>query len=163
MGLRREYAPPWFEQARPHLEALLRQLGFSPEDAMDAAQEAIIEAALLGDAVVELRDRLVWLRTVAVRKAHTLRRRKRLQPLEEDIAIPSPVERWIERESVRSAVERLPATLRDVVVYRYLEEHTHAQAMDRFNLSDGALRRRLEDARQRLADWLENLQNSRAV
>jgi DNA-directed RNA polymerase specialized sigma24 family protein len=170
MGLR-----PEFVRARrrcltrryPKLITLLLSLGFPPDVVQEAAQDAVLAAleTLQDGTVRSLRQRWPWLKTVAIHRASAIcRDRSRhfepVQTLEEDVTTPSPIEEWVVRETVRSEVRRLPVKYREVVTYRYLEDHSHAETMVRFNLTDGALRRRLESARFLLWLRLKNGENS---
>lgn len=151
----------------PELLDVLFSHQFPADVVEEAAQNAVIQAIrkLKDGTILELKDRWAWLVRVAVNCALAQCRRQaylraRFSPLEDDIGVPSPVERWIEVETIRSAVERLPIQYRKVVIYRYLEDHSHAETMEQFNLTDGALRRRLQSARRLLGFHLKNLDNS---
>jgi RNA polymerase sigma factor (sigma-70 family) len=172
MGLRSEDARQYLdclERRRPHLVALLHGIGFSWDDAEDAAQQAIIEAlALIKAEVVEsIQNRWAWLIAVAHNKACVIgRRQKRWLPLDDDAIETRPIEAWEEKEdrqaciaAVRSAIERLPLKFRETVTYCYLEGHTYAEAAVRFQIGHGAVRRRLQTARAMLYSRLINGEN----
>jgi hypothetical protein len=82
----------FLEGRRGELEEWLHRSGFSWEDDMVAAQDAIIQAAKLiaARAVETLEDRWKWLRAVAVCKGHSNRLRWR-KSLPLDLCNPPPL------------------------------------------------------------------------
>ena len=89
--------------------------------------------ALPGESVLELADRLL---AVSSGPSATLRREER-------------------RALVRRALDRLPERDREVLVLRYLEQLSTAEAAAVLGISDGAVKLRLLRALQRLREFLE--------
>jgi RNA polymerase sigma factor (sigma-70 family) len=141
------------EGRRPALEALLRRVGFFWEDARDAAQEAIIEAAkLIKDQAVEsLRNRWQWLREVAINKARTICRNHwqgwvALDPDKLAIYPPTTDEENDHYAAVNWVFDRLPPNQRELVEYCYIQGHSYREAAEQFNVSLGSVTNRLRAA-----------------
>lgn len=154
------------DRRRPQLEALLRGMGFRPQLAKDAVDEAIAEALKLVAAreVERLDDRWAWLRTVGVNKARSIchsrwHGRKSLDDRTFVIIPGNDAEECKSKlcQTVRSVVDRLPPELRDLVSYVYLEGHTYAEAMERFGWSRSAIHGRLYRVRKILRSKLSVL------
>jgi RNA polymerase sigma-70 factor (ECF subfamily) len=155
----------------PHLDAaytLARYLTQNDHDAQDVVQEASLRAfryfgGFRGEAVGGAR---VWLLAIVRNTAFTWRERNRhhAQGTEFDeevhsdaIADDQPeaaLVRNTERESVRRAIDRLPAEFREVVVLRELEGLSYREIGDVAGVPVGTVMSRLSRARRRLEEML---------
>ena len=132
----------------------LRMTG-NPEDAAEAAAEAVCRAY---EKFPQLRDRKKfqpWILKITRNEAYALcRHRSRMVPLEhlmEDAAVPGPNL----DDTLWRAVERLPQEQREAVVLFYYED-LPTEAISRVTgVSPGAVRTRLSRAREKLRRMLE--------
>jgi RNA polymerase sigma factor (sigma-70 family) len=149
---------------------LVHRCGFSWEDAEDAAQQAIIQAVKVNAVYAgeSPRDHWNWLIGVALNKARDIRRSRRqcgvsLTPEALDTVAVDPVASNEDGDLpphlalVCSALDRLPAHLRELMAYVYLEGHTYAEAAQRFRTGKGVVSRRLREARELLRSELTAL------
>lgn len=97
----------------------LRILG-SPSEAEDAAAEAFSRALVRWRRVGTLDYREAWvLRVTANVAIDTVRRRRNPSESDRALAVDEPQAEAVERLSLLSALDRLPARQRDVLVLRY--------------------------------------------
>jgi RNA polymerase sigma factor (sigma-70 family) len=175
MGLRSECAQKYvacLEMRRPQLVALLHRIGFSWQDAEDAAQQAMIEAVKLieAEAVESLQDRWAWLIAVAHNKARAVRRQqKHWLPLDPDALAVDPFAAGEDEEELpvhlalaRSAFDRLPRRLKEIFTYVYLEGNSYREAAHQFRVGPGVVSRQLRQARDLLRSELTVLPQFRA-
>ena len=138
----------WFceeiQRCRTSLYRLALSITANPEDAAEAAAEAVCRAY---EKFPQLRDRKKfqpWILKITRNEAYALcRHRSRMVPLEhlmEDAAVPGPNL----DDTLWRAVERLP------------QEHLPTEAISRVTgVSPGAVRTRLSRAREKLRRMLE--------
>jgi RNA polymerase sigma-70 factor (ECF subfamily) len=152
-----------FEQAiLPHLDAaynLARWLTRNDHDAEDVAQEACLRAMRFFDGFHGGSVR-PWLLTI-VRNTYLTwlqkNRGKETAPLEDEAAsgAANPEEELLERvdaQSLRQALDALPAEYREVIVLRELEELSYKEIADVAGIPIGTVMSRLARARRRLQE-----------
>lgn len=173
------------ERHRPRLKRMVvvrldRRLA-ARVDPSDVVQEALLEAAARLDDY--LRDRPIpfypWLRRIAWMRVadayrHHLRAGRRSVEREELPALPGEsaaelaerllardsgpsarLRRQERRERVRAGLNRLPERDREILVLRFLEELSTAEAAVVLGINEGATKVRLLRALQRLRDLLD--------
>lgn len=125
--------------------------------AEDAVQEGFIAAWQHIGSLREPDSFPAWLRRIIQWQCFRFRRRddRRLVPMEDDIeaAVENPLDRAARRdisEKVRSAVEALPDTLREVTVLRYIGDYSAPEIANFMGLNAGTVRKRLFEARGKL-------------
>jgi RNA polymerase sigma factor (sigma-70 family) len=152
-----------FEQAvLPHLDAaynLARWLTRNDHDAEDVAQEACLRAMRFFDG---FRGGSVrpWLLTIVRNTYLTWLQKskvKEMAPLENDVEsdASNPEELLIERvdgQSLRQALDALPAEYREVIVLRELEELSYKEIAEIAGIPIGTVMSRLARARRRLQE-----------
>jgi RNA polymerase sigma factor (sigma-70 family) len=153
-----------FEQAvLPHLDAaynLARWLTRNDHDAEDVAQEAFLRAMRFFDG---FRGGSVrpWLLTIVRNTYLTWLQKskvKEMTPLEDrdvESHAASPEELLIERvdgQSLRRALDALPAEYREVLVLRELEELSYKEIAEITGIPMGTVMSRLARARRRLQE-----------
>lgn len=169
------------EMVRSHMPRLLRvarRMLVSEEDARDAVQDAFL-AAFRSIASFESNAMLsTWLHRIVVNASLMKLRTRRRKP-EEDIEqfLPrfredghqlEPSLAWNEtaeslleksetRAIVRSAIDRLPQTYRQVLLLRDIEELTTEETATALEISPNAVKIRLHRARQALRAQLDPL------
>lgn len=165
---------PVFEEAvLPHLDAaynLARWLTHNEKDAEDVAQEAFLRA-IRHFGSFKGGDARPWLMAIVRNTFYTWIKHNR--PLEaettyEDEGNPEPQDtddpetlllRETDKEVVRSALLRLPAEFREVIILREFEEMSYKQIADVVQVPCGTVMSRLARARRRLAQILLNREN----
>lgn len=168
-----------FEQlVTPHEQTVWRvcwHYTHHPEDAKDCMQEAMLKAwraigQYRGDCALE-----TWLYRIASTVClDFLRRRKRL-PLTESAdemaeagvqpvdGAPTPDEALLNAEStaqLRAAIDSLPGDMRTVLILYALEGQTYEAIADMTRASIGTVKSRLSRARQKIAKYLSDGNNS---
>jgi RNA polymerase sigma-70 factor (ECF subfamily) len=152
-----------FEQAvLPHLDAaynLARWLTRNDHDAEDVAQEACLRAMRFFDG---FRGGAVrpWLLTIVRNTYLTWLQKskvKEMAPLEYDVEsdAANPEEQLLERvdsQSLRQALDALPAEYREVIVLRELEELSYKEIAEIAGIPIGTVMSRLARARRRLQE-----------
>ncbi|MXY99061.1 MAG: sigma-70 family RNA polymerase sigma factor, partial [Gemmatimonadetes bacterium] len=125
--------------------------------AEDAAQEGFIAAWQHIESLREPDSFPAWLRRIIKWQCFRFKRRNnhRFVPMEGDIEATdeSPLDRAARRdmsEKVRSAVETLPETLREVTVLRYIGDYSASEIANFMGLKAGTVRKRLFEARNKL-------------
>jgi RNA polymerase sigma-70 factor, ECF subfamily len=139
----------------------------NPEDADDAAQDAMLSALVKLEQYDRRRPFGPWLLRI-VANATTDRRRRRtvrhVEPLDAGLTAGGPrpdttVERWALGERLRHALAELPERRRMAVVLFDVEGYSHAEIALILKLPEGTVRSEVFHARRRLrtllADWKE--------
>jgi RNA polymerase sigma-70 factor (ECF subfamily) len=153
----------------PHLDAaysLARFLLRNDQDAEDVVQESAVRAFRFFDSFRGDNSRAWFLRIV---RNTAFTAMKRLHGHETDIAfdeelhtpIASPNENVAvqldsvhDRETVRTAIEKLPAEFREVITLRELEDCSYKEIAEIANVPIGTVMSRLARARAQLAEIL---------
>src|ERR1700722_7436972 len=152
---------PGTKDAEPRLEAffmknfgrLVDVLAPISDDAVDAVQDAFIEAHLHWAEVSNLENPYAWVRKVAIRKLHDRHRRQlthgRL------LATLSALRRDVEPADARhldltNAMKALPMRERVAVALFYLEDMSLQDISAATGISEGAIKSALYDGRRRL-------------
>jgi RNA polymerase sigma-70 factor (ECF subfamily) len=157
-----------FEQAvMPHFDAaynLARWLTRSAEDADDMVQESYLRAFTFFEGF-RGGDARWWLFSIVRNTCYTWLRKNRAQELMEfDEAQHSPASnalnpedlqlRRADRETLREALEKLPAEFREVLVLREIEDLAYKDIAEVTGLPLGTVMSRLSRARRRLQELL---------
>ncbi len=159
-----------FEQTvLPHLDAaysLARWLTRNDQDAQDATQEAFLRAFRFFDGYQGGNIR-AWLFTIVRNTCYTWLQQNRpsetAEEFDEEIhsrevsAIPDPEGQILanaDRETLRRALEELPAMFREVLVLREIEGMSYKEIADVASISLGTVMSRLARARARLRQAL---------
>ncbi|MEU6239391.1 RNA polymerase sigma factor [Kitasatospora sp. NPDC047058] len=139
--------------SHPHVRRFARSLCASPEDAEEAAQEALIilyrKIGMLraSGALASWMFRIV--RNECVRRART-RLRDHAAPLQQDSPVASAEDEVLQRleaERVAAAVATLPPEQRRVLIMRDVQGHSGRMVADALGLSTAAMKSRLHRAR----------------
>jgi RNA polymerase sigma-70 factor, ECF subfamily len=137
---------------------LAYRLTGSREDAEDVVHDVFVG---LPEALerYEERGRLgAWLRRVTARVAlmrQRSRQRRRETTLEGAAEVAAPLETTAEQLALRAAVDALPAALRNVLVLKEMEGHSHAEVAELLGISLVTSRVRLFRALRRVRRQLE--------
>ena len=133
-----------------------------PELAEEVAQEAFLDA---WRCIKSLRHPAAfsgWLRRIVIKHADRITRRKQDELFSDDVVMtdpgPSPethVAAASDRRSMLDALSHLPAHQREVCALFYLSGQAHAEIAHLLDLSVSTVKKRLHDARKRLAPTLE--------
>ena len=122
-----------------------------PQDAEDAAQEALLKIAAGAPAVREPRAFKSWLYRVTWHTAvDHLRKRATRRRIEEGSAPMTPSLTEEQREAIHEAMAALPDDDRLLLVEHYFEKSTLAELGRREGISDVAMGKRVDKARERL-------------
>lgn len=135
-----------------------------PEIAEEVAQEAFLDAWRQLGTLREPAAFRGWLRRIVIKHADRVTRRKALPTVPLDHASPptrepDPEMRVVSAEASRSvlaAVAALAPHQREVCALYYLSGHSQADIARLLSLSVPAIKKRLHDARRRLAPMLED-------
>lgn len=134
------------------------------EDAEDAVQEIFLKAYRSLRSFELSRRFLPWLYSVALNHLKTVYRRTRRiddREVAEDVtgeASDDPEQAALDRAAqaeLRAAVDRLPQSLRDVVVLYYLQEAPVEDVQEALGLGRENVKSRLHRARKRLREILQ--------
>jgi len=146
------------ELTRPQALAWARGLVSDPATAEDVAQEALLEVWTSLESLREPAAYLAWVKLL-VRK-HADRHRRRLHPvLALDLLVdvrdagPGPAEQTIDNDRdqlVRRMLALAPDSDRRLLDLRYVEGWSDADLAELLEITPGAVRKRLFDARRRL-------------
>jgi len=140
----------------------------SPEDADDAAQDALLSALVKLDQYDPRRPFGPWLLRIVANAATDRRRRRtvrRVEPLDAGLTAGGPrpdttAERRALGERLRQALGELPERRRMAVVLFDVEGYTHAEIAAVLGIPEGTVRSEVFHARRRLrallADWKED-------
>jgi len=178
-GLRAGSEKAYGELLRRHggrLLAVARRILRSDDDALDAVQDALIQAFRNLESFAGQSQISTWLHRITVNAALMRIRRRRSRPEEPiEALLPSFVEDghstvefrdWGEspevalareevRTAVREAIDRLPESYRTVLVLRDIEELDTADVAELLGISANAVKIRLHRARQALRTLLD--------
>jgi RNA polymerase sigma-70 factor (ECF subfamily) len=161
-----ENSKTWrFRQAiLPHLDAaynLARWLVRNEHDAQDVAQEAYLRALTFFDSF-HGEDGRGWLLAIVRNTCYTWLRKNRAPELAlvpdmaADHANPEQIQmQKSDAETLRKALDRLPAEFREVLVLRELEGLSYKQLARIMEIPMGTVMSRLARARKRLLDILK--------
>jgi len=139
----------------------------NPEDADDAAQDAMLSALVKLDQYDPRRPFGPWLLRIVANAATDRRRRRtvrRVEPLDAGLAAGGPrpdttAERRALGERLRQALAELPERRRVAVVLFDVEGYSHAEIAAVLGIPEGTVRSEVFHARRRLrallADWKE--------
>jgi RNA polymerase sigma-70 factor (ECF subfamily) len=136
----------------PSLLAMLRRLSRNPHDAEDVLQETAIRVWRSFGQRPILRSPRAWLMTIAYRAFLDHSHRKSSQEALQDIADhhdnkPDSIAEYAEDCSrVRTAIDELPADLRQVIVLHYTAQMTIRETAKAMNISVGTAKSRLNAA-----------------
>ena len=140
----------------------------NPEDADDAAQDAMLSALVKLDQYDPRRPFGPWLLRIVANAATDRRRRRtvrRVEPLDVGLTAGGPrpdttAERRALGERLRQALAELPERRRVAVVLFDVEGYTHAEIAVVLGIPEGTVRSEVFHARRRLrallADWKED-------
>jgi RNA polymerase sigma-70 factor (ECF subfamily) len=139
----------------------------NPEDADDAAQDAMLSALVKLDQYDPRRPFGPWLLRIVANAATDRRRRRtvrRVEPLDVGLTAGGPrpdttAERRALGERLRQALAELPERRRIAVVLFDVEGYSHAEIAGVLGIPEGTVRSEVFHARRRLrallADWKE--------
>jgi RNA polymerase sigma-70 factor (ECF subfamily) len=157
----------------PHFDAaynLARWLTRSPADADDVVQESYLRAFQFFDSF-RGGDGRAWLLSIVRNTCYTWIRKNRAYELttefdeslhSSDTSNPETIQlRRADTESVRDALEKLPAEFREVMVLREMEGLSYKEIADIAGIAIGTVMSRLSRARKRLHDALAVPEESR--
>jgi RNA polymerase sigma factor (sigma-70 family) len=163
---------PSFEQAvQPHLDAaynLARWLMRNEQDAQDAVQEAYLRAFRFFPSF-HGGDGRAWLMKIVRNSCYTwLQVNRPLQDAAEfdenlflpDSHVPNPEEVALQNDSglrVRTAIEKLPPNIREVLILRELEGMSYKEIAHITGMPTGTVMSTLSRARRRLRQILTGL------
>lgn len=150
----REEFEPFFRREFPALVGIVIKAGFSRDDALDAAEDAMVQACARWDRV---RDPRAWVRTVALRKAIAAARRRReevqravragwISTGRDDRELVAEVD---ERTRVAALLALLPDKQRFVMVL-HMEGFKTDEIGDALGMRPATVRSHLRHARERL-------------
>src|SRR5947208_72922 len=151
----------------PHLDAahnLARWLLRNEQDAQDIVQEAYLRA-FKSFAGFHGTNGRAWLLTIVRNTAYTFLKRNRadlVTEFDEEIHAaphdaPDPAASLAlseDADSVRDAMEQLPAEFREILVLRHLEGMSYKEIADVAQLAPGTVMSRLARARTKLREYL---------
>lgn len=146
--------------SHPNVQRFARSLCATPEDAEDAAQEALIilyrKIGMLraSGALASWMFRIV--RNECLRRARTMSRDRYPAPLP-DAAVRSAEEEVLQRLEagrVAAAIAALPADQRRVLIMRDIQGHSGRMVADALGLSTAAMKSRLHRARAAVQNTL---------
>ena len=123
----------------------------------DLAQDALVKAYLSSDAFTDNDKFKAWVFRIAYTTFLTNRRaRKITQPLDESIDLADDVEepRQISDSQLNSALERLPAKERTVVLLHYMQGYATDEIAEITEATPVAVRQQLSRGRQHLKKLL---------
>lgn len=142
---------------RTEYPRLLRVLSAADLSAADALQEAFTKAAAAWSRISQLDDPATWVRHVAVRRMlnerRSLRRRATVVETLAAVAESDSVDRD-QLLDLAAAIDTLPAQQRIALTLFYLGGLTSAQTADAMDISSGAVRFHLHQARNALREKL---------
>ncbi len=141
------YADQLYRVALSHLR--------NPEDAMDAVQDVFLKLHCSGKPFRDSEHERAWLLRVTINRCHDLARRQTVRtytPLEDVTHLAAKSD---ERPTVLLEVDRLPVTLKSVVILHYLEGFSVEETASILKLSASAVKMRLSRARDSLRSALQ--------
>ncbi|MBV9847103.1 MAG: RNA polymerase sigma factor [Kutzneria sp.] len=146
--------------SHPHVRRFARTLCASPEDAEDAAQEALIilyrkiGTLRASGALASWMFRIV--RNECLRRARLMPRRH--EPVPETVvrSVEDEVMERLEADRVAAVIAALPVDQRRVLIMRDVQGHSGRMVADALGLSVAAMKSRLHRARRAVHQALEN-------
>jgi len=145
-----------------YVHAVCRRVLGHPEDALDAAQEAMIAVARRIGSFDGRAQFTTWLYRVATNAALDEARRRKRRPAptdDEALATPStpgPERVVAARLDVDAALARLPEDFRTAVVLRDLLDLDYAEIAEVLDIPIGTVRSRISRGRRLLGEWFGN-------
>lgn len=137
--------------------------------AEEAVQQTFLQAWRAADGFDTSREPGPWLYAIARRVAVDLYRRERRhlgkQPLDAEtdvVALPESFERTWEAWEVRTALERMPKDLREVIRATHFLGLTHEETAQELDIPLGTVKSRSHRAYRRLARLLSHLEEATA-
>ncbi|HXG56474.1 MAG TPA: sigma-70 family RNA polymerase sigma factor [Vicinamibacterales bacterium] len=142
----------------PLFKVAARLLG-DREEARDATQTAFLKAYQALASCDRQRKFFSWIYRILVNEClNTLRARRPMQPLDQDLAAPAgPADLVASAETrtrVRRALLALSTEQRDVIVLRHFAEMSYEQVAAALKVPEKTVKSRLFSARQRLCELL---------
>ncbi len=164
-----------FKQFSPHLSALAYRLMRDRDEADDVVQESFIQACRHIKAFEGKSSLLTWLHSITFHAAQMQRRRRELPTVQINADIDdeqSPLcnvlvdetktpdhavlaTEW--HETIKEALNALPASLRSALVLRAIEGLTTKEAAEQLGIEEAAVKVRLHRARQQLRQMISSL------
>lgn len=155
--------------------AVARRITRDEEDATDAVQDAFLNAFRSIDTFEERSSLGTWLHRIVVNSAlmkiRTQQRRPeisieellpdydsdglRLEPETELVSIETVLEQGETREFVHSAINKLPANYRNLLLLRDIEEYNTRETAELLEITPGAVKTGLHRARAALKSLLD--------
>lgn len=158
------------ERHRTGIFRMVRGLTGGSEDALDLTQECFVAAYVHLKSYDGTRPMRPWLARIAINKCRDWRRRRavrqlffRAEPYSDKEVVEVPDDRPTAYETVAAneelaqlfgAIERLPASLREVLILRTLEGLNQADTAAALSISGKAVETRLSRARARLSEFI---------
>ncbi len=145
-----------------YVHAVCRRVLGHPEDALDAAQEAMIAVARRIGSFDGRAQFTTWLYRVATNAAldEVRRRKRRPSPTDDGIldrpSSAAPDRVVAARLDVDAALARLPEEFRTAVVLRDLLDLDYAEIADALGIPIGTVRSRISRGRRLLGEWFGN-------
>jgi RNA polymerase sigma-70 factor, ECF subfamily len=130
----------------------------------DEASDAVQNAFVRGYQKLKMYDHshkfFSWLYRILVNECLNVRRARRVQvPLEASLAAPDDTYRAAEQAEIQAAVQsalmRLPAPYREVIVLKHFAGLSYREIAETLHVPEKTIKSRLYDARQRLGDLLQ--------
>jgi RNA polymerase sigma-70 factor (ECF subfamily) len=148
----------------PHLDAaysLARFLVRNEQDAQDAVQEACLRAFRFYESFRGENSRAWFLKIVRNTSFTVLQRARKNEdevvfdeelhsPESAQLDVGGQLDRDLDRQTVRAAIEELPAEFREVITLRELEDCSYKEIADIANIPVGTVMSRLARARRQL-------------
>lgn len=136
-----------------------RMLG-SEDEAADASQNAFVRGYQKLGTYDRSHKFFSWLYRILVNECLNVRRARRVQvPLGVSLSAPDDTHRTAERAEIRAAVQsallRLPAANREVVVLRHFAGLSYHEIAETLDVPEKTIKSRLYEARQQLGDILQ--------
>lgn len=137
----------------------LRMLG-DEDEATDAAQNAFVRGYQKLKTYDHDHKFFSWLYRILVNECLNVRRVRRVRvPLGVSLAAPDDTHRTAEQAEIRAAVQsallRLPAPNREVVVLRHFAGLSYHEIAETVGVAEKTVKSRLYEARQQLGDLLQ--------
>jgi RNA polymerase sigma-70 factor (ECF subfamily) len=145
-----------------YVHAVCRRVLGHPEDALDAAQEAMIAVARRIGSFDGRAQFTTWLYRVATNAAldEARRRKRRPSPTDDGVldgpSAAAPDRVVAARLDVDAALARLPEDFRTAVVLRDLLDLDYAEIAEVLDIPIGTVRSRISRGRRLLAEWFGN-------
>jgi len=145
-----------------YVHAVCRRVLGHPEDALDAAQEAMIAVARRIGSFDGRAQFTTWLYRVATNAAldEARRRKRRPSPTDDGVldgpSAAAPDRVVAARLDVDAALARLPEDFRTAVVLRDLLDLDYAEIAEVLDIPIGTVRSRISRGRRLLGEWFGN-------